>query len=144
VNKWLGVGRLTRDPEVRYTAGEKPTAIANFSIAVDRRYADKDTADFFQVSAFGKVAEFCEKYLKKGTKVIIDGRLQQDVWTKKDGTKADGVKIIAESIEFAQSKPKEAPAEAPAPQPAPEPTPRQGSFLNIPDGMDDGDLPFNL
>ena len=105
MNKAILLGRLTADPTIRYSQGERSTCIASFSIAVDRRFKrDSDpTADFFNCSAFGKIGEFAEKYLKKGTKVVIEGRLQNDQY-EKDGVKITATKVIAESIEFAESK----------------------------------------
>ncbi len=106
MNKVFLMGRLTRDPEVRYTQGERQTVVAKYSVAVDRRFkrdGDPD-ADFFNCTAFGKQAEFCEKYLHKGTKVVVEGRLQNDNYTNKDGNKVYSIQVITESIEFAESK----------------------------------------
>ena len=99
------MGRLTKDPEVRYTQGQTQMAIANFSLAVDRRFKreNEPDADFFNCSAFGKTAEFIEKYCKKGTKLVIQGRLQNDSY-EKDGQKKTITKIIVEQTEFAESK----------------------------------------
>ena len=102
-NKVIMMGRLTRDPEVRYSNDNK--AVANFTLAVDRRYkrdGDPD-ADFFFCTAFGKTAEFAEKYLKKGTKIVLDGHLQNDTY-EKDGQKKTTTKIMVDSCEFAESK----------------------------------------
>lgn len=104
MNKVIMMGRLTRDPEVRYTNDNK--AVANFTLAVDRRFkrdGDPD-ADFFFCTAFGKIAEFAEKYLKKGTKIVLDGHLQNDTYTDKEGQKKTTTKIIVDSCEFAESK----------------------------------------
>ncbi len=105
MNKIILMGRLTRDPEVRY-GGANNIAVARFSIAVDRRFKrDGDaTADFFNVVAFGKTGEFAEKYLKKGIKIILDGELRNNNYTNKDGQKVYGIDVIANSIEFAESK----------------------------------------
>lgn len=103
MNKVIMMGRLTRDPEVRYTNDNK--AVANFTLAVDRRFkrdGDPD-ADFFFCTAFGKTAEFAEKYLKKGTKIVLDGHLQNDTY-EKDGKKNTVTKIMVDSCEFAESK----------------------------------------
>lgn len=102
-NKVIMMGRLTRDPEVRYSNDNK--AVANFTLAVDRRFkrdGDPD-ADFFFCTAFGKTAEFAEKYLKKGTKIVLDGHLQNDTY-EKDGQKKTTTKIMVDSCEFAESK----------------------------------------
>ena len=103
MNKVIMMGRLARDPEVRYTNDNK--AVANFTLAVDRRFkrdGDPD-ADFFFCTAFGKIAEFAEKYLKKGTKIVLDGHLQNDTY-EKEGQKKTTTKIIVDSCEFAESK----------------------------------------
>lgn len=99
------MGRLTREPEVRY-GGANNTAVARFSIAVDRRFKreGEPTADFFNCTAFGKLGEFVEKYLKKGTKIVLDGELRNDNYTNKEGQKVYGIQIIANQIEFAESK----------------------------------------
>ena len=105
MNKIILMGRLTRDPEVRY-GGANNTAVARFSIAVDRRFKreGEPTADFFNCTAFGKLGEFVEKYLKKGTKIVLDGELRNDNYTNKEGQKVYGIQIIANQIEFAESK----------------------------------------
>ena len=108
MNKTLLMGRLTKDPETRYTQGEKPMAISKYSIAVDRRYqrsnSDGQTADFFNVVAFGSAGEFAEKYLKKGIKVIVTGHLQSGSYTNKDGIKVYTTDVVAEDQEFAESR----------------------------------------
>lgn len=116
MNKVLMIGRLSKDPEVRYTAGEKSTAVANFSLAVDRRIrkAESPEADFFNCVAFGKTAEHMEKYWKKGMKAAITGRIEIESWTAKDGTKRTGTKILIDEIEFCEKK-QEKPAEEWAP-----------------------------
>lgn len=107
MNKVIFMGRLTKDPELRYTQNTN-MAVAAFSIAVDRRDKDK-TTDFFNCTAFGKMAEFTEKYLKKGTKILLTGRVQNDTYTNKQGQKITATKIVAEEIEFAESKKETAP-----------------------------------
>ncbi len=141
------MGRLTRDPEVRYGQGQNGTAVASLSIAVDRRFkrdGDPD-ADFFDCTAFGKQAEFAEKYLKKGVKVVIEGRLQNDNYTNKDGQKVYRNRIVLDGIEFAESKAASqgytggydnSSASAPS-----APAAAQEGFMNIPSGLDD-ELPF--
>ena len=106
MNKVFFCGRLVRNPEVRYSKGEKESAIARFSIAVDRK-TKKDgepAADFFNCITFGKKVEFVEKYLRHGTKVIVSGRVQNDNYTNKDGVKVYSVQIMVDEIEFAESK----------------------------------------
>lgn len=104
MNKVLMCGRLTRDPDVRY--GDNQKAVARFSLAVDRRFVrDGDpTADFFNCTAFGKIAEVVEKYVTKGTKLIITGRIQNDNYTNKDGQAVYSVQILVDELEFAESK----------------------------------------
>lgn len=99
MNRWTGTGRLTRDPEIRYTQSQ--TAISSFGIAVDKWKGD---ADFFNCVAFGKTAEHIDKYWKKGMKALISGRIETDAWTGKDGTKKTGFRIIVEEIEFCEKK----------------------------------------
>lgn len=137
MNKIILMGRLTKDPDIRYTQGQNSTEVASFSIAVDRRYKreGEPDADFFSCTAFGKTAEFCEKYTKKGTKVILEGRLQNDNYTDRNGNKVYSVRVCVEAIEFAESKKSESQGGSPAPE-----TTSDG-FMNIPDG-DLDDLPF--
>ena len=150
MNKVILMGRLTRDPEVRYSQGESLMAIARFSIAVDRRRSansqDGQTADFINCVAFGRQGEFVEKYLKKGTKIALTGRIQTGSYTNKDGQRVYTTDIVAEEIEFAESKAAQAgnnggyvPAGNNAPM---QPTPADDGFMNIPDGIDE-ELPFN-
>lgn len=107
MNKVIMMGRLTQDPNVNYAgSGESQTTVANFSIAVDRKKVREGdpTADFFKCTSFGKQAEFVEKYLKKGTKILVTGHIQNDNYTNKDGNQVYSVKIITEELEFAESK----------------------------------------
>ncbi len=109
MNKVILMGRLTRDPDVRYSAGENAMAIARFTIAVDRRGRrdngnDQQTADFIGCVAFGRQGEFVEKYLRKGTKVALTGRIQTGSYTNKDNQKVYTTDVVAEDIEFAESK----------------------------------------
>ena len=137
MNKAILMGRLTRDPEVRYSQSDSNMAIAKFSLAVDRRYkkqGDEVTADFFNCTAFGKQGEFVEKYLKKGTKIVVTGRIQNDNYTNKDGQKVYSVQIMVEEIEFAESK-------AAGQSQQNDSMPGDG-FMNIPDGIEN-ELPFN-
>ena len=106
MNKVILMGRLTRDPEVRYSQGATATAVARFSVAVDRRFKrdGEPDADFFNCTCFGKQAEFVERYLHKGTKVVLTGRIQNDNYTNKEGQMVYSVRVIVEEIEFAESK----------------------------------------
>ncbi|MBQ7677747.1 MAG: single-stranded DNA-binding protein [Lachnospiraceae bacterium] len=141
MNKVILMGRLTRDPEVRY-GGATNTAIARFSIAVDRRFKrdGQPTADFFECRAFGKQGEFVEKYLHKGTKVVIDGEIQNDNYTNKDGQKVYGTQIITNQIEFAESKNAQGGGGSDY-TPTPNSNPGEG-FMNIEEDIDDEGIPF--
>ena len=140
------MGRLTRDPEMRTAnKGGEQLDIARFSIAVDKRFNKKSqdgnesTADFFNCTSFGKQAEFVNKYLKQGTKVVVVGRIENDNYTNKNGEKVYSVRVIAEEIEFAESK--NAQQNNQAGQPMNPSTASSDGFMNIPDGIED-DLPF--
>lgn len=148
MNKVILMGRLTRDPEVRYSQGETPLAIARYSLAVDRRMTrnnqDGQTADFINCVAFGRQGEFAEKYLRKGTKIAVTGRIQTGSYTNKDGVKVYTTEVVVEEQEFAESKNSQAgsmdnggfvPMQNTAPVAAGE------GFMNIPDGIEE--LPFN-
>ena len=139
MNKWSGMGRLTRDPEVRYS--QSGSAVANFSVAIDRRYKrdGETTSDFFNCTAFGKTGEFVEKYLRKGIKVVIEGELQNNNYEDKNGTKHYSVQIIVNQIEFAESKSSQANSNDTAEPEAN--APADDGFMNIPDGIDE-ELPF--
>ena len=147
MNKVILMGRLTRDPEVRYSQGDGSMAIARYSLAVDRRgrgsNQDGDqTADFINIVAFGKAGEFAEKYLHKGTKVLVTGRIQTGSYTNKDGVKVYTTDVIAEDQEFAESKNAGSENQGFVPaNPAESADPGDG-FMNIPDGIDE-ELPFN-
>ena len=143
MNKVILMGRLTRDPEVRYSAGDNAMAIARFSLAVDRRRrangGDEQTADFINCVSFGKQAEFAEKYLRKGTKLLVTGRIQTGSYTNKDGVKVYTTDVVVEEQEFAESK---ASADNSGfSQSAPMPQSAGDGFMNIPDGIDE-ELPF--
>ncbi|MCR5639837.1 MAG: single-stranded DNA-binding protein [Lachnospiraceae bacterium] len=143
MNKVIMMGRLTRDPEVRY-GGANNTAVARYSIAVDRRFKreGQPTADFFNCTSFGKQGEFVEKYLRKGTKVVIEGELQNDNYTNKEGQMVYGMRIIVNSVEFAESKNSSAASSDFGGNDMPAPTADAGDgFMNIPDGIED-ELPF--
>ncbi len=138
MNKVILMGRLTRDPEVRYSTGERPMTIARYTLAIDRiaRRDGEQTADFIRCVAFGKPAEFAEKYLRKGIKIAVTGHIQTGSYTNREGQTVYTTDIVAESQEFCESKAASAPA-ASQPQPA-----ADNGFMNIPDGIDE-ELPFN-
>lgn len=141
MNKVEIVGRLTRDPEVRYSTGDNPSAIARFSVAVNRKFKNTDgqyEADFINCIAFGKSGEFIEKYFKKGMAIGLTGRIQTGSYTNKDGVKVYTTDIVVEDSEFVESKGNSTPSEQ---TPAPQRTGNEG-FMNIPDGIDE-ELPFN-
>ena len=107
MNKVILMGRLTRDAEVRYSQGESTNAIARFSLAVDRRFrrnGDEQTADFISCIAFGKTAEFFERFGRKGTKFVLEGRIQTGSYTNKDGQRIYTTDVVVENAEFAESK----------------------------------------
>ena len=145
MNKVILMGRLTRDPEVRYGAGENSTAVARYTIAVDRRFkrGGEQSADFIGCVAFGRNAEFAEKYLRQGTKIGLTGRIQTGSYTNRDGQKVYTTDIVVEEQEFAESKAATAgnggqgnySRSSSAPSDA-------NGFMNIPDGIDD-ELPFS-
>lgn len=139
MNKIILMGNLTRDPEIRYTQGENALAIARFSLAINRRFAKQgDTeVDYFNCTAFGKQAEFIEKYFRKGSRMLVSGRVQNDNYTNKNGEKVYSVQIIAEEIEFAERK-----GSGQTSGGEPEPGEASNDFMNIPDGVEEG-LPFN-
>ena len=135
------MGRLTRDPEIRYSQGGDNTAIAKFTLAVDRRGKkdnDEPTADFIGCVAFGRQAEFSEKYLRQGTKVAVTGRIQTGSYTNKDGQKVYTTDVVLDDIEFAESK--NASDNSTPSRPQPSNTDSDG-FMNLVDGMSE-DLPF--
>lgn len=144
MNKVILMGRLTRDPEVRYSSGENQTTIARYSLAVDRRRGkndDQPSADFINCVAFGRSAEFAEKYFHKGLKITVAGRIQTGSYTNKDGQKVYTTDVVVEEQEFAESKAASGNAGNSAPAGNPEPSNGDG-FMNIPDGIDE-ELPFN-
>ena len=146
MNKTILMGRLTKDPEVRYAASDSGMCIARYTIAVDRRRAasnDGQSADFINCVAFGKTGEFAEKYFRKGTKILITGRIQTGSYTNRDGNKVYTTDVVVEDQEFAESK-AASQANGNNYTPArPEPSAASGDgFMNIPDGIDE-ELPFN-
>ena len=149
MNKVILMGRLTRDPEVRYSQGENSTAIARYTLAVDRRFRrnndGEQTADFIGCVAFGRSAEFAEKYFRQGLKVIVTGRIQTGSYTNKEGQKVYTTDVVVEDQEFADSKGAGsgdnggfAPGSSPMPAAA---APADG-FMNLPIGVEDEGLPF--
>lgn len=147
MNKVILMGRLTRDPDVRYTTGENPLAIARYTLAVDRRF-HKDgeaTADFISCVVFGRAAEFAEKYFRQGLKITISGRIQTGSYTNREGQKVYTTEIVVEEQEFAESKSSgdNGAAYYPTKQ-TPSPAPADGAdgFMNIPDGIEE-ELPFS-
>ena len=141
------MGRLTRDPEIRYANNENNTCIANYTLAVDRRFkrqGDEQTADFIRCVAMGKNGEFAEKYLHQGIKIVVEGRIQTGSYTNKDGNKVYTTDVVVESHEFAESKAASGQngnqsSSAPTrPEPA---SADSNGFMNIPDSIDE-ELPF--
>ena len=151
MNKVILMGRLTRDPEVRYSQGESSTAVARFTLAVDRRFARRDngneqSADFIGCVAFGKTGEFVEKYFRQGSKAVVCGRIQTGSYTNKDGQKVYTTDVVVEEVEFAESKAAASNASLGGsdyqPQPASAPSGAPDGFMNIPTGLEE-ELPFN-
>ena len=148
MNKVILMGRLTRDPEVRYSQGENAMAVARYTLAVDRRQSRNNqngeaTADFIQCVAFGRSGEFAERYFRKGMKVLVTGRIQTGSYTNKDGQRVYTTDVVVEDQEFAESKAASqnngggfVPADRPSPSDAGD------GFMNIPEGIDE-ELPFN-
>ena len=149
------MGRLTRDPEVRYSQGEQAMAVARYTLAVDRRGKNQEnSADFIQCVAFGKAGEFAERYLHKGTKIVLTGRIQTGSYTNKEGQRVYTTDVIAEDQEFAESKAASDRNSSDfaannnygggyqqSGRPVPSQAPSDG-FMNIPDGIDE-ELPFS-
>lgn len=146
MNKVILMGRLTRDPEVRYSQGENNMASARYTLAVDRRFQKNSdqSADFISCVAFGRSAEFAEKYLKQGTKLCITGRIQTGSYTNKDGVKVYTTDVVVEDQEFAESKNASQSGGGMDFAGSSRPTPSAASgdgFMSIPDGIED-ELPF--
>ncbi|MFR3730023.1 single-stranded DNA-binding protein [Lacrimispora sp.] len=142
-NKVILMGRLTRNPDVRYSQGERSIAVARYNLAVDRRGrrsqdSNEQTADFINCVAFDKAGEFAEKYFRQGMRVLISGRIQTGSYTNKDGVKVYTTDVIVEEQKFADSK------NASTNNTRPDPSNVDGDgFMNIPEGVDDPGLPFN-
>ena len=132
MNKVILMGRLTRDPEIRYTQGDTPTAVARYTLAVNRAYKrqGEPDADFINCVVFGRGAEFAEKYFRQGMRIVISGRIQTGSYTGRDGSRMYFTNIVVETQEFAESKASGS-AET-----------GEDGFMNIPDGLD-GELPFS-
>ena len=162
MNKAILMGRLTRDPEIRYTQGDNPMCIARYTLAVDRRFNrnannDGNNADFIPCVCFGKTAEFVEKYLKKGTKMAVTGRIQTGSYTNRDGVKVYTTEVVVEDQEFAESRNssagsgstsgntgadrREAGSRSNSQQASAKSDDPMDGFMNIPDGIDE-ELPF--
>ena len=140
MNKVILMGRLTRDPDIKYTQGEKSIAIARYTLAVDRRgrKEGENSADFISCVAFDRAAELAEKYMHQGMKMVVTGRIQTGSYTNKEGQKVYSTDIVVEDQEFAESK--AAGQSRPEAHQTREASPMDG-FMNIPPGMDEG-LPF--
>ena len=149
MNKVILMGRLTRDPEVRYSQGESPLAIARYTLAVDRRFNrnnggdNQQSADFISCVAFGRSGEFAEKYLRKGTKIAVSGRIQTGSYTNRDGQTVYTTEVVVEDQEFAESKNSYSGSDGGyTGSSRPAPSGAGDGFMNIPDGIDE-ELPFN-
>ncbi len=161
MNKVILMGRLTRDPEIRYSQGDQSMAVARYTLAVDRRFSrnnggdNQQTADFIGCVAFGRSAEFAEKYLRKGIKIAVTGRIQTGSYTRQDGQKVYTTDVVVEDQEFAESKNANAGSSSDGfsggnnsgsggfvPVDRPVPSAAADGFMNIPDGIDE-ELPFN-
>ena len=139
MNKTVLMGRLTADPQVRYSQGDNATAVARYTLAVNRKFKKdgESTADFIPCVVFGRSAEFAEKYFRKGMQVVISGRIQTGSYTNKDGVKVYTTEVIVEEQEFAESKA----ASQQNQNNASDSVPSSDGFMNIPDGIDE-ELPF--
>lgn len=143
MNKVVLMGRLTKDPVVRYSQGENTLAIARYTLAVDRRYKKDDgpTADFISCVVFGKSAEFTEKYFRKGTKITVSGRIQTGSYTNNEGQKVYTTEVVVEEQEFAESKANSSADTYQAPSNGGAGNTNNNDFVSIPDGVDD-EIPF--
>ena len=144
MNRVILIGRLTRDPEVRYTQGSEPMAVARYTLAVNRRVRKDDgsqEADFINIVAFRKSGEFAEKYFRQGMRVLVSGRIQTGSYTNKDGQRVYTTDVIVDEQEFADSK--NSSGRTGDYQPTSTPSSVGDGFMNIPDGVEDEGLPFN-
>lgn len=145
MNKVILMGRLTRDPEVRYSQGENAMAVARYALAVDRKYNrnnDEQSADFINCVAFGRNGEFAEKYLRKGIKIVVVGHIQTGSYTNKDGIRVYTTDVIVDEHEFAESKNSSSNNAGSSSDSTPSYYSAGDGFMNIPDGIDE-ELPFN-
>lgn len=146
MNKFIGIGRLTRDPDVRYTQGENSMCVARYTLAIDRhvkRDQNQQTADFISCLAFGKNGEFAEKYLHKGMKIAVTGRIQTGSYTNREGQKVYTTDIVVEDQEFAESKSAQQTGGVPQQKNGqPDNIADEGGFMDIPDSLNE-DLPFH-
>lgn len=138
MNKVILVGRLVKDPDIRYSQGANTTCVARYTLAVDRKFKQEGqpTADFINCIAFGKLGEFAEKYLHKGTKIAVVGRIQTGSYKNKDGNTVYTTDVVVEEQEFCESKSQSNSQQQTTPS-------NSDGFMSIPDGLDDTCLPFN-
>lgn len=143
LNKVILMGRLTRNPEVRYSQGEKATCVAKYTLAVNRRFhrEGEQDADFINCVAFGRQGEFAEKYLKQGTKIVISGRIQTGSYTNRDGVKVYTTDVVIEEQEFAESKKAAETSSTPQNTQGVKSNPEDDGFMTIPEGVEE-ELPF--
>lgn len=141
MNRVILMGRLTRDPDIRYTSGENSMAVARYTLAIDRaiKKQGEQSADFINCVAFSKAAEFAEKYFRQGMRVLVSGRLQTGNYTNREGQKVYTTDVILDSQEFADSRGESARGGSKKQ----EANVDEDGFMNIPDGVDDEGLPFN-
>ena len=138
MNKVIEIGRLTKDPEIRYSQGANTTCVARYTLAVDRKFKQEGqpNADFINCIAFGKLGEFAEKYLHKGVKIAVTGRIQTGSYKNKDGNTVYTTDVVVEEQEFCESKSQSNSQQQPTPS-------NDNSWMSIPDNLDDSSLPFN-
>ena len=139
MNKVIEIGRLTKDPEIRYSQGANTTCVAKYTLAVDRKFKQEGqpNADFINCIAFGKLGEFAEKYLHKGVKIAVTGRRQTGSYKNKDGNTVYTTDVVVEEQEFCESKSSNQSQQNERPQQS------SDDFMSIPEGLDDTGLPFN-
>lgn len=143
MNKVVLMGRLTRNPDVRYSQGEKATCVARYTLAVNRRFRrdGEQDADFINCVAFGRQGEFAEKYMKQGTKIVISGRIQTGSYTNRDGVKVYTTDVVIEEQEFAESKKAAETSSTPQNTQGVKSNPEDDGFMTIPEGVEE-ELPF--
>ena len=146
MNQVILCGRLTGDPQVRYSQSDDPKAFASYALAVDRikrKEEQKSEADFINCISFGKTAEFAEKFLKKGMKILVSGKLRTGSYTNKDGVKIHTTSVVVNEIEFASGGKKENSTQQPQAQDVPQDDAIGDGFMAIPDALQDEGLPFS-